>query len=103
MKEDWETVATITPDELITSEKYNNMYKQNKWKNSNSSDAKIVGLVTQVKKLQAKLKEKPKGGGEPLPGTENKQNYEIVPEWHKTRSLGITIEAGKCGISVALM
>ena len=56
-KDAWECGADETPDKLITlaTEKYNNMFKQNLWKNSNSSDSKIVALATQVKELQQKL------------------------------------------------
>ena len=92
-KDDWETGSNVSAEELIamSTEKYNNMYRQNKWKINSSSDSKLVALATQVKELQNQLKNSSnkKGGGKD--DQPKKEQYEIA-KWRKTKSFGTTVE-----------
>ena len=86
-KDDWETGSNVSAEELIamSTEKYNNMYRQNKWKINSSSDSKLVALATQVKELQNQLKNSSnkKGGGKD--DQPKKEQYEIA-KWRRSKN-----------------
>jgi hypothetical protein len=93
LKSEWETQSgegkNLTHDILVSKSvaKYNNLVAQKTWNNSQSKNAKLVALSTQVKDLQQKLKS---NGGQ-TGGTGGAKKYPIA-EWRLKKSFGAEVE-----------
>jgi hypothetical protein len=94
-KDDWDIGNDMTSDEIVTSavQKYNNMVMQKTWKQTESKNAKIVALTTQVQNLEKKLNsgdyKKSSGGNS---NHDNKKSSKLnVAEWRLTKTFGNSV------------
>ena len=65
----------MTHDEIVSkcTAKYNNLVDQKAWTNSNSRNAKLVALATQVESLEKKLSEAKNGNNNNNGSQSNRQ------------------------------
>ena len=83
-KNKWELGDDYTSDNLIevATTKYNNMFSDNKWKISDSKDAKIIALTTKVEQLEKAFSttKQPSGPAKPT------QSSSRIEDWRKVKT-----------------